>query len=225
MTNLKFQIAYQRHLPHLQIPGSMIFVTFRLSGSIPEQEITRLAEAARQASKRVDGIADRLERERQASMEYQRLFGKYDDILDCYRNGSSYLVDPQIAEMVYDHLLSLNQKYLDLESFCIMPNHIHIVLTPLEERSDSYYSLAQITKQIKVPTARKANRMLSIRGEFWQHESYDHVVRDQDELERINRYILNNPVKAGLVQDTSNWKWAYQKHEQKGNIYIALLGR
>jgi putative DNA methylase len=61
---------------------------------------------------------------------------------------------------------------------------------------------------LKSYTAHEANRMLNRSGAFWQTESYDHWVRDDDELERIALYILENPVKAGLVDRPEAWKWS-----------------
>jgi hypothetical protein len=64
---------------------------------------------------------------------------------------------------------------------------------------------------LKWYTALKANEILHRRGALWQHESYDHLLRDAEALERILQYILNNPVKAGLVKDRRDWKWHYRK--------------
>ncbi|MEW5986568.1 MAG: hypothetical protein AB1791_08050 [Chloroflexota bacterium] len=61
-------------------------------------------------------------------------------------------------------------------------------------------------------TAGQANLLLERTGAFWQHESYDHYVRDAAELERIVAYVVNNPVKAGLVTDWQEWPWAYCKY-------------
>lgn len=58
-------------------------------------------------------------------------------------------------------------------------------------------------------TAVAANRLLNRSSPFWEHESYDHFVRDEAELNRIRRYILQNPVKAGLVESAEAWPWSY----------------
>lgn len=64
-------------------------------------------------------------------------------------------------------------------------------------------------QSLKGYTARKANCLLGRSGTFWQHESYDHVVRDPSEWRRIVNYVLNNPVKAGLVDTWEKWQWSY----------------
>jgi len=61
-------------------------------------------------------------------------------------------------------------------------------------------------------TATQANRVLRRKGEFWGHESYDHFVRNENELGRIIRYVLNNPVKAGLAARWQDWPWSYSRY-------------
>ncbi len=90
-----------------------------------------------------------------------------------------------------------------------MPNHVHLLFTPLERPDGTYFSLARIMHSLKRYTAREANKALRRTGQFWQHESYDHFVRDAAEHERIVRYILNNPVSAGLVNHWEEWQWRH----------------
>ncbi|PIW20573.1 MAG: hypothetical protein COW33_01770 [Anaerolineae bacterium CG17_big_fil_post_rev_8_21_14_2_50_57_27] len=94
-----------------------------------------------------------------------------------------------------------------------MPNHGHLVCTPLEKENGEFNSLAEILQSLKRHTARQSNLILSRSGAFWQDESYDHIVRDQAELERIIKYVLYNPVKAGLIDDWKKWKWSYCRYE------------
>jgi REP element-mobilizing transposase RayT len=64
-------------------------------------------------------------------------------------------------------------------------------------------------KLLKGRSARYCNQELGRSGAFWHHESYDHVVRNQEEYERIAWYIANNPVKAGLVENWEDWKFTF----------------
>ncbi len=66
---------------------------------------------------------------------------------------------------------------------------------------------------IKGRSARSANRILQRSGRFWQDESYDHFVRDEHELENIIRYILYNPVVAGLAKNWQDWPFTYLSQE------------
>jgi putative transposase len=68
-----------------------------------------------------------------------------------------------------------------------------------------------IMQSLKGWTAWRSNRALGRKGAFWERESYDHVVRDDVEFHRIVRYVLNNPVKAGLVKERREWKWSYRQ--------------
>jgi len=101
-----------------------------------------------------------------------------------------------------------------------MSNHAHIVFRPvlnertirelkgtarLEFESDAP-PLSAIMQSLKGYTARKANILLNRTGNFWQDESYDHEARDEEELDRIVKYVLNNPVKAGLVENWRDWQ-------------------
>lgn len=94
-----------------------------------------------------------------------------------------------------------------------MPNHGHLVCAPLKNPEGTYFSLAKIMHSLKRYTAYEANQILGRSGAFWQHENYDHYVRDEAELERIIKYVINNPVKAGLVDDWKSWKWTYCKYD------------
>jgi REP element-mobilizing transposase RayT len=66
-------------------------------------------------------------------------------------------------------------------------------------------------QSLKGYTAHEANKVLNRTGTFWEAESYDHEIRDGEEFGRVIRYVINNPVKAGLVQHWSEWKWTYWK--------------
>ena len=72
--------------------------------------------------------------------------------------------------------------------------------------------MSAIMQSLKGRTARQVNLLLGRSGDFWQHENYDHVVRDEAERQRIVTYILNNPVKANLVEHWQDWPWTYSKH-------------
>ena len=211
MSILEYQLSYWRHLPHIQPPGAIIFVTFRLAGSIPTTIQEQLLAEAAAIKQRIDSIADA---QKQAELSYQeqkRLFGRWDAALDRATTGPHWLREPQIAQLLWDSLLYRDGKVYDLDSFCIMSNHAHAVFRPLLKAGEQYHSLSAIMHSLKGYTAREANTILGRKGQFWQHESYDHVVRNEAELARIRRYVLQNPVTAGLVAHWDEWPWSYSK--------------
>jgi len=127
-----------------------------------------------------------------------------------------------------------NGKSYDLLAFTIMPNHVHMVFSLLPKDDNSVgrlaestrkvtihrqfgrdsvpsYRVTQILESLKKYSALRANRLLARTGAFWQQESYDHVIRNGEELERIIWYVLNNPVKAGFVDSWEKWPWTFCK--------------
>jgi len=196
---LDYRPFYQRHLPHYQPPGATLFITFRLAGSLPRAVIDELLAEQRRVDQALGQFTDAEERACRAYQEARRLFGRWDESLAANRDGPHWLAEPRIAKMVADSLHYRDGRIVQLEAFCIMPNHVHLVCTPLENPGGGYHALTAILHSLKRYTAREANKMLTRRGTFWQQESYDHAVRDEGEFRRIVAYVLNNPVKAGLA--------------------------
>jgi putative DNA methylase len=132
------------------------------------------------------------------------VFAVLDRLLDEARTGPAYLRRPAIADMVAEvihHCANVLGRYT-LHAFVVMPNHIHMLVSP-------NIPLPQVTKTLKSFTAKRANQMLARTGNpFWQEESYDHLVRDRAEWERIKFYIEQNPVRAGLVKEASQYRWS-----------------
>ena len=94
-----------------------------------------------------------------------------------------------------------------------MSTHAHVVFAPKQKADGTFHLLPDIMQSLKSFTAHKANQILERNGAFWQSESYDHVVRDEQEWWRILRYVVNNPVKAGLVENWHQWQWTYCKYD------------
>jgi REP element-mobilizing transposase RayT len=154
---------------------------------------------------------------------HRRWFSRFEKILHKLECGEAWLKDEAIAAIVAEALHKRDRVVYRLDAFCIMPNHVHVVFAPhlIGEELDEvltpgqakfvsdHPSLGQIMQSLKGWTARKANAVLQRGGPFWESESYDHVVRNEEEFFRIVAYVLNNPVKAGLVRDWRDWKWTY----------------
>ena len=127
-----------------------------------------------------------------------------DRLLDEVRTGPFYLRQPAIADLVVDamHYGADRLDRYKLHAFVVMPNHVHMLITPR-------VPLVILAKSLKGLTARQANAMLGQTGAaFWQEESYDHQIRDSKEFAKIVRYIEENPVRAGLVPDASQYRWS-----------------
>jgi putative transposase len=210
---LSYKFSYRRRLPHIQPEGATFFVTSRLAGSLPVDVIEKLHRERDLIAAELEKIADKHERAEKAYLASRRLFAKWDKVLDNSDTGIKYLANAQIAKLVVESLHFRDGKVYELIAYCLMPNHIHIVFMPLEENKGKYYSLSRIMHSFKRRTAHEANLILCRTGTFWQHENYDHFVRDDAELERIVKYVLSNPFKANLVREQAAWKWNYCKYD------------
>lgn len=210
---LSYKFSYRRRLPHIQPEGATFFVTSRLADSLPMDVVEKLHNERTTIDAELAKIINKHERAEQAYLASRRLFGKWDKALDESDTGIKYLANEQIAKLVADSLHYRDGKVYDLIAYCIMPNHKHVVFTPLEETENKYFSLSKIMHSLKRHTARQANLVLERTGVFWQHENYDHFIRDEAELERIVKYILYNPVKANLVKEQTDWQWSYCKYK------------
>lgn len=170
---------------------------------------------------------------------HRRWFRKFEVQLDSAATGPLWLKEDAVAAIVDEALRHRDGAVYRLDAFCIMPNHVHAVFAPFlteelareladkairrrraalnqllpadEDDETCQFVLASIMESLKGWTARRCNEALSRQGQFWQHESYDHVVRNQVEWQRVVNYVINNPVKAGLVADCQNWKWSYRR--------------
>jgi len=161
----------------------------------------------------IEKIADKNKQAKEAYLASRRLFGKWDTALDESTTGIKYLANSKVAKLIVESLHFRDGKVYELIAYCIMPNHLHIVFTPIEESKDKYFSLSKIMHSLKRHTAHEANLILGRSGTFWQHENYDHFARGNGELERMIKYVLYNPVKAKLVKEQADWKWSYCKYE------------
>ena len=209
MSKLDYKPFYKRRLPHIQPPGATLFLTFRLANSLPQVVLEAILDQASKAEMELSKLSSAQESDRQVALAHKRLFGIWDKALDTLQTGPFYLRNPQVATMVSESLFHQDGHFYTLDAFCIMPNHVHLVCKPLIKEGNSYYAISTIMHSIKRYTARQANLVLGREGPFWQHESYDHVVRDDIEWQRIIAYVVNNPVKAGLVTDWKDWKYSY----------------
>lgn len=216
---------YRSNLPHLQPKEGTLFITYRLYGSIPQSVIQRLQEEHRQTIEKIESehrkiiLTDLpLDIQKQWKAIYKKkkydedwhYFEEFDSFLDSNLNEPHWLKRPEIAHLVADSIHFSNNRHYKLWAFCIMSNHVHLLVTMLPDVP----ILWKVLQNRKKYTAVHANKLLGLTGQFWERESYDHLVRDsrhyqKNEFERILWYILNNPVKAGLVANWRDWEWNY----------------
>jgi REP element-mobilizing transposase RayT len=210
---------YHRKLPHWIPPEAIFFITFRLANSLPAAVLQALAEEKeREREKCLSQFTGGEQKQQLYNLE-KKYFGRFDNWLDrCIGESPRWLLQEKVARIVVGSIHELDGKRYTLMAACIMPNHVHLLIdtqgievSAAHQGATAGYPLADTLKQLKGRTARFANQALGRTGAFWQHESYDHVVRNAQELERIHWYILNNPVKAGLVFRWHDWRYCWSK--------------
>lgn len=133
-----------------------------------------------------------------------------DRYLDRTRTGPRFLVREDVALVVVERLKrGETLGHYDLGAYAVMSNHVHVLLLPKIPSS-------QLLNSLKGTTAREANLRLGLTGQsFWQRESYDHWVRNEEEWHRIAAYIEQNPVNAGLVREAEQYRWSSAAERSK----------
>jgi len=114
-----------------------------------------------------------------------------------------FLKQPDIAQLVLASIdYGAEIGHYKLHAFVIMSNHVHLLLTP-------HINVSKLLCSLKAAAAKRANLLLGQTGQpFWQDESYDRLVRNGEEFRRIQRYIENNPVKAGIVSRAKDYPYS-----------------
>jgi len=202
---------YRRHLPHYQPLEAEYHVVFRLAGSPPAEVIEQLRQERDIERKGIVTVGGGIRNQAHKQRRNTAYFTKFDTLLDGASSGPHWLADKRVAALVAEAIHFRDKTQYDLYAFTVMPNHVHMVFATVRRADCPTYTVTQILQKLKWNTALKANRILNRSGAFWQDESYDHVIRTDEELERTIQYVLNNPVQAGLVSSWEQWPWTYCK--------------
>ncbi len=182
--------------PHCDCPGLIQSVGFRLFDSVPAKVVERWLEELHHLP------------DSQKRTELNNRIDRYAD----QGYGSSFLADVRIAELTENALLHFDNDRYDLLAWCVMPNHVHALIA-----TRIGYSLAEILHSRKSYTAHRANKILDRNGDFWLVDYFDQFMRTTDQMETTIMYIEFNPVKAGLVESPSIWRFSssYPKHQER----------
>ncbi len=190
----------RRNMPHIDMPGALTFVTFRLADSMPkhvvrnwhdeiatwlhEHSLTgQTVEEVLLSSTVDDALKSELRR-----FKNRRWHGHLDD---CH--GDCILRVGAVRNVVAESLLHFDGQQYDVERFVIMPNHVHVLL---QMRPDVL--LRRQLRSLPQYSARAINRQIGRNGSLWQAEPFDHVVRSEMQFEYLQKYIDDNPTRARL---------------------------
>ena len=115
-------------------------------------------------------------------------------------------------QIVLDSCVHDHEKKYNLRVAVVMPDHAHMILTPLlDQVGQRIFPLSEIMKAIKGASSHAINQRLGSHEAIWQEESFDHVLRSSESLDAKMDYILQNPVRAGLVRIAGEYPWSWRK--------------
>lgn len=105
-------------------------------------------------------------------------------------------LSPGSRDIVLQTCLQGNGKIFELHAVVVMPDHVHLLLTPLEDECGTV-SVPEITQAIKSASAHRINKYLGRKGRVWQEESFDRAMREMENTQGKIEYMMGNPVRAG----------------------------
>ena len=194
-------------LPHLYNGHNCFFITFRLADSLPQSVIAELKNKLQGEVKLIDE-KDQIKKRIIIDELKIKHFKKYEHQLDSKPYGDCVLKNIEIAQILYDKILSYHGKYYKLHCFCIMPNHVHILLSTLDD--NEIVKLDKWLQLIKGGSAFLINKALNRTGKLWATESFDRYIRNEKHFYNSYNYTLNNPRLAKLskiyLQKPFIWK-------------------
>jgi REP element-mobilizing transposase RayT len=147
------------------------------------------------------------------------------DLFVTFCTGGPLVLSSAARDLVFEHCLregGLRQfaggraratPRMHLHAVVIMPDHVHLLLSPLRDGDGWPFALVDILQCLKSATAHRINKFLHHSGPVWEEESFDHVLRSDESLKEKCEYIRQNPVKAGLVRRAEDYPWLWVNPE------------
>ncbi len=175
------------HLPHWFQPEAVQFITFRLADSLPQTKLQELS-LMRKALGRCET------KDGELTAEEERL----EEIVEGWLKigyGGCVLSNAQCRQFVEEALFFNDRLTYHLHAFVIMPNHVHILLSPIGENS-----VVSIVSKLKRYSSRMIKQCVGTDGNVWQREMFDRMMRGEDDFAHKLAYIVNNP--NGLSEDS-----------------------
>ncbi len=213
----KIKTFYRRNLPHILPIGATFFITFRLYGSLPVAVLKKINDKYEEKIKKAYSDKEDFKQERLDAIELE-YFEEFDDALHQIKTGPKWLRETNVAQILEKELKKYDGVFYKLITYCIMPNHVHILIDTSIQLSEDcdpdaeyfeYTQVDDIMRRIKGASAFRINRYLRRSGSFWESESYDSYMRSEKDVRNRVYYTIYNPVKAGFVSDWREWSFTY----------------
>ncbi|MEA5612375.1 REP-associated tyrosine transposase [Nodularia spumigena] len=156
-----------------------------------------------------------------ATLTYDGRFRKHERRLPHWQKaGGIYFVtfrvqtgtlQPAERDAVLEAVRFWHGKRCFVDEAVVMPDHVHIILRPLQQAGGSWPELSRLIQSIKTHSAKVINAARGRTGQVWQREYFDRIIRDRDELFERRTYVWNNPVKAGLCEREDEYPYRFSR--------------
>ena len=118
-------------------------------------------------------------------------------------------LSPKARDLVLACCLYPHGRKCRVHAVVVMPEHVHMLLTPLRDDAGESFTFAEILHPIKSVSAHRINKLRREEGAVWQDESFDHVERSEESLDDKIEYLQQNPVRRGLASRAGQYKWLW----------------
>ena len=201
------------YLPHIENKQYQM-ITFRLYDSVPKEVVEGWKETlSLLGGQQTSSLREQQEQttclrppRRHSFSTYKTETDRLLALLDKYEDagyGSCVLKNDNVAKIVHDAIFFYHGKKYNVISWCIMPNHVHVLIEVMKN-----ISLSSILHSWRSFSSNEINKVLNRSGRLWMPEYFDRFIRDNDHFNNVVDYIHNNPVKAGLVKEATEYKWS-----------------
>jgi len=207
---------YRSKLPHYQQPGQTYFVTWNLKDAVPKKVISKYQNVVLKSKKELDEALlkntdpKKIEELRHLYYFYRKKIMSANEAILQRNNSTIDLSTVEIIEIIVTAIRFWEGIKISNIALCVMPNHVHWVLkTHKIDSNGNEVWLQNILKSVKNISAKNINLHLGRRGSLWNKESWETTVRSEKHLKSVIDYVINNPVKAGLITNWRNWSGTF----------------
>lgn len=205
-TNKDLQIYKGNIYPHWEMNEAIYHICFRLNDSIAQERLYLYIQEKERISASPKDLS-----QKEKFLKRFLLSQKFDKLLNA-GHGYCFFRKPDIAREMQSILLGRNHKRYVLHAWCIMPNHIHIIMQPLPGQT-----IASILQEWKSYSSHIINKLCNHTGSVWHKDSYNRVIRSYREYIRQINYVWNNPEKGKL--QNYPWRWAWNHADEMEGLY------
>jgi RecG-like helicase/REP element-mobilizing transposase RayT len=177
-----------------------------ISGETPETVVRRDAEQHTR-----DAYAPRAIRYAERNLpHFERPWAKY---LITFATRQRAPLSAASRDLILKAILH-QRIHFELYAACVMPDHVHLLIEPAIKNQDRegapvFFSLTEILHSLKSFTADEINRLERTKGAVWEKESFDRLIRSEQDLQEQFCYIVRNPWDRGLVNAGEEYPWVW----------------